>query len=290
MIVSFSRLGTVDNCRHCYYLQYITECGTCRHYDGEYGVCDNTECLYFGKEMARSNSCNKHCRFKQEENAFAQSGSFVHELMEGYAKGWLAAAELPELFDAYFEDYVSEQFPFNQFADLRESYYSGSRDYLADFDGFGEDFEVVDSEIDFTIKITEEDFLHGYIDLLLRNKKTGSLIVCDYKSKAKFKSKEEQAHYARQLYLYSLFIREQYGKYPDELWFIMFRKQNIVKINFDEKSYIEAQKWMYAQLDEMKKLKEFPAKYDDFFCTNLCNFRNSCLEKERARNNAGRNY
>lgn len=281
MVVSFSRLGTVDNCCYSYYLQYIDECGTCRYYDRDYGVCDNTECIYFGKEMASSNVCNKYKKLEQKDNAFAQSGSLVHELMEGYAKGWLVAEELPELFETYFDDYVDEPFPYNQFADLRESYFTGSHTYLSEFDGFGEDYEIVGSEIDFTIKITEDDSLHGFIDLLLRNKKTNKLVVCDYKSKAKFKNKEEQAHYARQLYLYSRYIFERYGEFPEELIFIMFRKQNKVRIPFFINAYSEANEWMYTQLNRIKKLKEFPPKYDEFFCRNLCNFCNSCPEKKK---------
>ena len=280
MIVSFSRLGTVDNCCYSYYLQYIDECGTCRYYDRDYGVCDNTECIYFGKQMTHSNTCNKYRKLEQKDNAFAQSGSLVHELMEGYAKGWLNSDELPDLFEDYFDDYVVEAFPHNQFADLRESYFTGSYTYLSEFNGF-DGYEIVGSEIDFTIKITEEDSLHGFIDLLLRDKKTGKLAVCDYKSKAKFKSKEEQAHYARQLYLYSRYVFEEYGEFPEQLIFIMFRKQTRVRIVFNEESYNEANEWMYTQLKRIKEMKEFPPKYDEFFCRNLCNFCNSCPEKKK---------
>ena len=60
------------------------------------------------------------------------------------------------------------------------------------------------------LPIGAESEFNGIIDLVYEDEQ-GRLIVHDYKSKSSFKNKAEQKKYARQLYLYSLHIKEKYG-------------------------------------------------------------------------------
>lgn len=43
----------------------------------------------------------------------------------------------------------------------------------------------------------------GYIDLLIKNKETGEIIIVDHKSKKKFSSKAEEKKYRKQLEFYT---------------------------------------------------------------------------------------
>lgn len=112
----------------------------------------------------------------------------------------------------------------------------------------------------------------GFIDQLLLDE-DGEYIVVDHKSKSNFKSKKEQAQYARQLYLYSIAIFNKYGKYPKELRFNMFRKQNVVVIPFKEKDLQEAKEWAIETIQEIIETEIFPPTTDEFLRDNLCNYR-----------------
>ena len=60
--------------------------------------------------------------------------------------------------------------------------------------------------------------------------KSGEFVVWDWKSKAGFKNETEQKAYARQLYGYSLYVKEKYGHYPKKLCFGMFRQKEQIEI------------------------------------------------------------
>ena len=136
------------------------------------------------------------------------------------------------------------------------------------------------------------DIFIGFIDLIVKDKNTGRYIVVDHKSKSKFKNEEERDEYARQLYLYALYIKAEYGEFPSHLIFNMFRANDVVTIDFDEKKLEKAVFWFKNTIENIKKdnkfddkitilfrqkkkpLKEF--KKDDFFCNELCGVRSYC--------------
>ena len=237
--------------------------------------------------MQNQDSCNKYEAIEKKNNAFAQCGLLVHELLEANFSGKIMLTEMEELFEKHFYDYVTEPFPYFGKTDLEESYFSTSKRFLSEYEGF--DYEVVGSEIQFQTSITETDSLTGFIDLLLRNSDDDYIIV-DFKSKAGFKSKKELKEYSRQLYLYSTYVKEQYGKYPKELGFYMFRNEEPgLFFAFDKSAYKEAVQWMYSQLEKIKSFTEYPAVYSGY-CETLCNYRDSCQKKwqmkeERANGN-----
>ena len=128
--------------------------------------------------------------------------------------------------------------------------------------------------------------------MVLRNKDTQNLIVVDHKSKSKFTSKQEQKEYARQLYLYSLAVKEKFGTYPSKLVFNMFRAGQIVEIGFSESDLQEAIDWFTETVGQIfletswqdkiateyknKDLKLTAFKKQDFFCNELCSMRKYC--------------
>lgn len=212
---------------------------------------------------------------KGEGNSFAEYGSMVHEIFERYANGELEVYELVDEFDKQYESKVWD-FPPNKYVDLSESYKNQGIEYFTSFDGFDE-YKILGTEKKIEFEINGYKIL-GYIDSLLEDK-DDNLIIQDYKSKAKFKSKLEKKEYARQLYIYALPIIDEYKKYPSKLIFNMFRKGEIVEIPFNKKDLEEAKKWVLDTIDAISKEEKFEATVNNFFCGQLCNHRSVCQER-----------
>lgn len=210
-----------------------------------------------------------------EGNSFAEYGLLVHAIFEAYAKGDLEVYELVNEFEKQYDSKVWD-FPPNKYVDLSESYKNQGIEYFTNFDGF-DDYKIIGIEKKIEFKIDDYKFI-GYVDSLLEDK-NNNLIIQDYKSKAKFKSKKEKKEYARQLYIYAIPIIDEYKKYPSKLIFNMFRKNEIVEIPFNKKDLEEARKWVLDTIEMISKEKKFEAKVDSFMCSQLCNHRFQCLER-----------
>lgn len=211
-------------------------------------------------------------------NAFSSYGTFVHSIMERYAKGEADIWELPALYEWEFETAVPEKFPWNKYTVLHDSYYRQGLDFLKSFQGY-DNYKILGVEQSFDQDIDDWVFT-GIIDLILEDKE-GKIIIRDYKSKATFKNDKEKREYARQLYLYSMYVKNKLGKFPDELQFLMFRKQTLVTIPFNEEDYSEAIGWAKNTVQTIRDALEFPPKCDDFYGNNLCNHREYCDFKKK---------
>jgi hypothetical protein len=210
-----------------------------------------------------------------EGNSFAEYGTLVHQIFEDYTSGKLEVYELVDEFERQYDSRVWD-FPPNKYVDLSESYKNQGIEYFTTFDGF-DNYKILGTEkkLNFEIggyKIT------GYIDSILEDENE-NIIIQDYKSKAKFKSKLEKKEYARQLYIYAIEIINEYKKNPSKLIFNMFRKGEIVEIPFNIKELEEAKKWVLDTIDAISKEENFEATVNDFFCNTLCNHRSQCLER-----------
>ena len=206
-------------------------------------------------------------------NAFSSHGKFVHSIMERYAKGELKTDDLPFVYEWGFDTEVTEEFPYNKYADLRAGYYNQGLDFLKKFKGY-EKYKILGVEEEFAIPIDDWTFV-GIIDLVFCDE-SDRLIIRDYKSKASFKNESEMRQYARQLYLYSIYINQKYNRYPDLLQFYMFMKQQIISIDYNISDLEEALKWASDTVNEIRNAFNYPPYYNDFYCGNLCNFRDFC--------------
>lgn len=204
----------------------------------------------------------------EQPNPFAQSGSFVHSLLEKVYKGELYEFELADEFETHYSEWVTERFPLYNMA---KSYYDKSLEYLKTFE-IDDGYEIVGVEKEIHTEVGGHKFV-GYIDLLLRDKSDGRLIICDHKSKSAFK-KEEKAEYGKQLYIYSKAIYEEYGEFPKELWFNLYRAQKIEKIEFKEDDYQATLDWFKVAADTILQEQEWECKPDNWFCNSLCGYTN----------------
>lgn len=211
-------------------------------------------------------------------NAFSSFGTLVHSIMERYAKNDLELWDLPSVYEWEFESAVPEKFPWNKYVNLKDTYYGQGLSFLKNFKGY-EGVKILGVEEEFNIAIEDWSFV-GIIDLVFEDEE-GRLIIRDYKSKAAFKDDAERKKYARQLYLYSLYVKEKYGKYPDELQFLMFRKQNMVSIPFNSEDLAEAIKWATGTVRIIREAFDYPPICDSFYGDNLCNHREYCELKPK---------
>lgn len=238
---SFSKLSCFENCKFCFYNQYI------EHHKGV-------------------------------GNAFSSYGILLHSIMERYANGELKFEELVDTYELEYPSAVVERFPRmpNPKIKLAELYYQQGHDYLTSLKPF-KDMEILGAEMEFEMPIDDWIF-NGVIDLVYRDK-NGDIILRDYKSKSKFKSKAELHRYARQLYLYSQFIKLHFYSYPKLLEFVMFRLQDVETIDFKMSDYVEAMRWAKDVVKDIRDEWDYAPHLEEFYCCNLCNFREFCQFK-----------
>lgn len=253
---SYSRINSYDQCPKMFYLTYIDK-----------------------------------DKDKELDSAFSQWGDLCHNLLDEYAKGNLMECELGDAYEEKYPEFMTELFPPNKWSDLNETYYLNGKDYFNDFDGFPDNWEIIGSEIEVELLIDGFQVI-GYIDLLVRDKNDGKLIVVDHKSKSKFKNPAEQEHYSYQLYFYSQWVFEHYGEYPKQLIFNMFRARKIVVIPFKYEHLEKAKQWLLDNITKIYHDEDFKDKVElsyllknkalteyiqpDFFCSQLCSVRYRC--------------
>ena len=248
MTWSFSRLNSFYNCRYEWKLRYI--------------------------------DCNK-----SENGFFGEYGSLIHKILEKYEKGELSLFELNDYYEEHFSESVPHDAPPNKYVDIKQSYYEKGIDYFNNIDLDLDKYEVLGVEKEVRFQIAGKDFV-GYIDLLLKEKETGKIIILDHKS-ASIKilkngkvSKSDQEHvreFIRQLCLYAIPIIEEYG-HVDELWWNLFKDKNWLKMPFNKGDYDEAIKWAEDTLTLIENEKNWFPNPDSYYCNFLCGQRNHACE------------
>lgn len=199
----------------------------------------------------------------EESNCFSQAGSLVHDLLDKAYKGELFPFELADEFEKRWQD-LDLRFPF--FA-MSKAYHDKSLEYLSEFD-FDDRYEVVSSEYEIRLKIGKYEFT-GFVDLILRDKADGKLIIQDHKSKSKM-TKNEQCEYAKQLYLYAFALHELGYEYPKTLRFNLYRSRKEIDIPFCEDDMHEAVAWFTDSVGKILAENDWDCKTDEWFCSKLC--------------------
>ena len=207
---------------------------------------------------------------EKTSNAFAEYGTFMHSLFERYFRGELEFFELSDAYEKGYENAVKTPFPYNRYADLDEKYYQSGLDYLNGFDGLYNlyNYEVVDVERRFqaAFRTRDKEYLFtGVIDLVLKDG-DGGYVILDHKSKSKFANRKELAEYARQLYLYAVYIESKYGVSPKKLVFHMFRNGGeLVEIPYSLTDAKNAVAWFTQTVEKIYRDQSFQPvqeKYD----------------------------
>jgi len=224
--------------------------------------------------------CNKSL-----EGFFGQFGSFMHKILEMYAKEEISLFELSQYYEDNFSSEVTCDAPPNGYVDIKESYYNKGMEYLDNIDLILDNYEILGVEKEVKFKIGNYDMI-GYIDLLLKDKETGKIIILDHKSasikilKSGKISKSDQQHFLefqRQLYLYSKAVIEEYG-HADYLEWNMFKDRNHIKIEWTQEGYDEAIKWAEDTIHLIENEENWFPNPDYYYCNYLCGQRENACE------------
>ena len=248
MTWSFSRLNSFYNCKYEWYMHYI-------------------ECI------------------KSQSNFFSEYGSLLHSILEKYAKGELSLFELNQYYENHFNEEIPHDAPPNNYVDIRQSYYDKGVDYLDNIDLDLDSYEILGVEKKVEFELVGKKFI-GFIELLVRDKQTGEIIIIDHKS-ASIKilkngniSKSDQAHFLefrRQLYLYSIPIIKEYGKVSKLKW-NMFKDRRWIEVPWKQEEYNEAIQWTKDTLELIEKETEWAPNPDPYYCRYLCGQSNNACE------------
>lgn len=241
-IYSYSQLSSFDECPYGFYLQRIE-------------------------------------KMEQVQNAFAEQGTLIHDLLDKWAKGELTKEQLPDEYERRYPDEVLCSWPKMLAAKgYAEKTYNQGLEYFQNFDEF-RGYDVIATEEKFRTDIDGRPFV-GVVDMVLRDQVTDELIVLDHKSKSlnSFRKNEDEMY--RQQLLYSKYIKEKYGRFPDRMMFNLFKENGLKKDRvFDENAYNETVKWaadIIHKIESYDLMDWLQSKEQDFFCTELCSMRKNC--------------
>lgn len=223
---------------------------------------------------------------KAENGFFGEYGSFMHKILEKYAKGELSLFELNQYYEDNFMEAIPHDAPPNKYVDIKQSYYDKGIDYLDNIDLDLDKYEILGVEMEVHFKIEDKDFI-GFIDLLVKDKETEEIIIIDHKSssikilKNGSISKSDRQHFlefCRQMYLYSIPIIEKYGKVSKLRW-NMFKDKNWIEIPWEQEGFDEAVKWAKDTLELIEKeVLWLPNNNSYYYCNYLCGQRNNACE------------
>ena len=248
-VYSYSQLSSFDECSYAFYLQRIE-----------------------GLQ-------------EQASNAFAERGTLIHDLLDQWAKKLLTKEDMLGEYERRYSDEVVTAFPRMLAAKgYAQKAYQQGIDFLENFDEF-EGYEVLSAEEKFKIDLplsdgTTRPFV-GIIDLMLREKKYGDLIICDHKSKSMTSFKKDEDKMYRQQLIYSTYVKDKYGQFPQVMMFHLFNEGGVKPQRlFSQEQYDETIEWATKQIKGIEDYtvidwlvcKEKP----DFYCWELCGSRKEC--------------
>lgn len=259
---SYSRATCFGHCKYEYYLNYIVK----------------NDDLYLS-----------------ESNFYAEIGSFVHEILALVFSGKLKTVDAYKYFKKNYKEkifYATKKATMDKINDIVGTYLKNLNvDWI-------NQYEVLGVELEVKFKVDNHDFI-GYIDLLLRDKQNGKIVILDHKSSeypfkqnGEIKKKSEASFnlYKKQMYLYCHAVKQLFGEFPERIIWNHFKDGGkLAEIPFKESEYQEALKWFSDTVDEINREENFDPHEDFFYCSNLCNFRNSCEYRELSKKKREKN-
>jgi putative RecB family exonuclease len=251
---------------------------------------EKKEKVYSYSRLTTFEQCNLKFKFryidkiipKLEKSIEAHLGSTVHSTLE-----WLYTqvkeGRIPSLdeviifYSQEWEKYYTPDF-ITQNSLTHQDYFNKGVEFIIVYYTEHKPFDDNTLEIEKRILIDLDEEgnykIQGFIDRLSYNLKTKEYEIHDYKT-ANYPPSEEKMHKDRQLALYSIAIKNHYGKDKDVklTWhFLAFNKRFHIK-----KSNDDLEKLKKETLELIKKIeetKEFPANKSKL--CNWCEYKDMC--------------
>lgn len=243
MTWSYSRLKAFNDCPYRWYLKYI-----------------------------------RYPHTKGRNMFFASYGKFMHELIADYYSGEKTLVEIETEYLQEFRNKVNAYAPNKT---IFRNYFLDGLNYLRNLKPPKNRVLSVENKVEF--HIGDVPFI-GYVDRT-EGTPTGGIIVVDNKSRTlkprsgrvvPTKTDQELDEYLRQLYLYSISIKNEYGSYPSELCFDCFRTQTVIREPFRVEKYEETKDWAKQTVERIASETDFNPDIEYFKCRYLCEMQDFC--------------
>lgn len=211
---------------------------------------------------------------KGEDNWFARYGTLAHEIFEAVDLGKLDPKSAYVEWDSRYREEVLLG------ADSHELPWMNK--WKTEGDNFFKTFKGGRTKalwVEKHVVIEREDYIfQGYVDRMSQLP-NGNYMITDYKCSNVYEG-EQLKEKARQLYLYSIGVNREFKWFPEKLMFYHFRKKAPVVIPFNKEDFKEAWAWADRTVKEIEEYEgDYPMKDNGFFCTAICNFRNTCTKQ-----------
>lgn len=217
----------------------------------------------------------------KKSNAFAEQGSLIHDLIDLWAKGKISVEDLPKEYERRYADEVVTSWPkVLASKGYAEKTFQQGLNYFKNFDSF-DGYDIIDTEEKFITTIDGRKFT-GIIDMIMRDKKTGELIILDHKSKSLSAFRKEESTIYRQQYMYAQYVHEKYDVWPDKLMFNLFKEGGVKKEKpFSKEEFDKVIAWAISIMEKIESYDVMDwlesKATSDFFCQELCSVRDNCF-------------
>lgn len=217
---------------------------------------------------------------------FSEYGSLMHSILEGYYKGNTPVFCLADEWrDRYESEVVVAPPPFPK--GFGEKNYNAAIEYLENFEGLPDGYEVLSVEKKFVIQIGGYD-VSGIADLVICHSETNEAVIIDHKTKSAASMKKEYQLYRKQLYLYAIWFNEAYGRWPERLAFNMVKEGTMIEEAFDPDMVDETKQWFVDAIHEIEACdafenwttcisdEDYNKAKELYFCKHICGVNPSC--------------
>jgi putative RecB family exonuclease len=213
----------------------------------------------------------------------AHLGTIVHETLEWFYTQTMASI-IPSMDDVilhysekWTEQYVPEILIVNRYM-TEKDYFNKGMNFLIDYyykhQPFKEKTIATEKKIEIILDETGDKKMVGFIDRLVHNEEKDEFEIHDYKTANTLPSKEELQN-NRQLALYSIAVKEEFGKEKNVklIWHYLAHNENIciIKTNEDLEN-LKAE--VIALINEIENTKQFPPN-PSRLC-DWCEYKNIC--------------
>ena len=227
---------------------------------------------------------------------FSEYGSLMHSILEKYYKGETPVFLLADEWrDRYEQEVIVSPPPFPK--GFGEKNYDAAINYLENFEGVPDGFEVISVEKKFVIEIGGYK-VSGIADLVIGNPETNEVVIIDHKTKSAASMKKEYQLYRKQLYLYAIWYHEETGSWPTKLSFNMVKEGKSIDEDFDESMVEETKQWFIDGIHEIEECdifenwttcitdEEYNKAKEPYFCKWICSVNPSCERYQDVHNAA----
>lgn len=215
-----------------------------------------------------------------EKNGYAEIGGYAHELLADIITKRITIEEALNDCVYNFDDHISVMLPDK----IKENKYVALCDYFGYLSENALDgYEILGVEDKCRWEVNGHKMV-GIIDLLLRDKKTGEIILVDHKSSKRFLKKNGYPlksqlksfnRYKKQMYLYADAIEKTKGLHVDKIVWNHFLDGGVLTvIPYKQEEMDETIAWTCDIIERIRNDTEFaPSNGDYMMCHVLCDYR-----------------